>query len=222
MVETAERIRQGMELREMNQARLSELAQINKGALSSYLAGRYEPKQTTIYKIAKALNVNEAWLMGYDVPYQRTNHTEFISAEYEILDITAKNYEDKCELFQLLKYYVSIHFGDRKVSDFIDTDYCCTIYDLFFVKTDSIDLSLRILNEIVELFAIRQDRTGFSCLFNYKICENSILTKNEFASQMLVQKTMSIFSRLNSEGKDRVFEYANDIASLKHYASPKN
>lgn len=44
---------------------------LDNGALSSYISGKYEPKQTNIYKIAKALDVNEAWLMGHDVPMER-------------------------------------------------------------------------------------------------------------------------------------------------------
>ncbi|WP_243124926.1 hypothetical protein [Clostridium cuniculi] len=38
------------------------------------MSGKYTPKQNNIYLIAEALNVNEAWLMGYDVPMERTNN----------------------------------------------------------------------------------------------------------------------------------------------------
>ncbi|MDE6661982.1 MAG: helix-turn-helix domain-containing protein [Lachnospiraceae bacterium] len=67
----AERIREGMELRNLKQADLVEKTGISKGALSSYISGRYEPKQNNIYLIAKALSVNEAWLMGVDVPMEK-------------------------------------------------------------------------------------------------------------------------------------------------------
>lgn len=71
MDSVANRIRQGMELRGLKQVDIIERTGINKGALSSYLSGRYEPKQNNIYLIARALNVSEAWLMGYDVPMDR-------------------------------------------------------------------------------------------------------------------------------------------------------
>lgn len=64
----AKRIKEAMNEKEMKQAELVSLTKISKGALSSYISGKYEPKQTNIYKLAKALGVNEAWLMGYDVP----------------------------------------------------------------------------------------------------------------------------------------------------------
>lgn len=72
MKTTAERIKEGMELRDLKQADLAERTGISKGALSSYISGRYLPKQNNIYLIAKALNVNEAWLMGNDVPMERS------------------------------------------------------------------------------------------------------------------------------------------------------
>lgn len=71
MKTTAERIQEGMNLRNLKQSDLVEKTGISKGALSSYLSGRYVPKQNNIYLISKALNVNEAWLMGNDVPMER-------------------------------------------------------------------------------------------------------------------------------------------------------
>lgn len=70
---TAKRIKEGMEIRGIKQTELSEKTGISKGALSSYLSGRYLPKQNNIYLIAKALNVNEAWLMGADIPMERSD-----------------------------------------------------------------------------------------------------------------------------------------------------
>lgn len=64
----SERLVFAMSKRNMKQADLVKKTGINKGALSSYINGRYEPKQNNIYLLSKALNVNEAWLMGYDVP----------------------------------------------------------------------------------------------------------------------------------------------------------
>lgn len=60
-----------MDLRGLKQADLVEKTGISKGALSSYISGRYSPKQNNIYLISKALSVNEAWLMGADVPMER-------------------------------------------------------------------------------------------------------------------------------------------------------
>lgn len=58
-------------MRKMKQVDLVKITGIGKSSISTYLSGEYEPKQRNIYKIAKALDVNEAWLMGYDVPMER-------------------------------------------------------------------------------------------------------------------------------------------------------
>lgn len=71
MKTTAERIKEGMELRQLKQSDLVKKTGISKGALSSYISGRYVPKQNNIFLIAKALNVSESWLMGNDVPLER-------------------------------------------------------------------------------------------------------------------------------------------------------
>ena len=71
MSTTSQRIQEGLELRGLKQADLVEKTGISKGALSSYISGRYTPKQNNIYLIAKALDVNEAWLMGADVSMER-------------------------------------------------------------------------------------------------------------------------------------------------------
>lgn len=67
MKTTAERLKEAMEIRNMKQSEIIEKTGISKGALSSYVSGKYIPKQTNTYKIAQALNVDAAWLMGYDV-----------------------------------------------------------------------------------------------------------------------------------------------------------
>lgn len=73
MVECYKRIKEAMSLRNKTQAELCEMTGIPKSAMSQYVSGKFVPKQTRIYLLAQALNVNEAWLMGYDVPMERTS-----------------------------------------------------------------------------------------------------------------------------------------------------
>lgn len=74
--ETKDRIKEAMEIREIKQAELVEKTGIDKGQMSSYLSGKYKPKQGNLERIAKALFVDEAWLMGFDVPMERTASTK--------------------------------------------------------------------------------------------------------------------------------------------------
>ena len=81
----AERIRKGLLIRNMKQTDLVEKTGIGKSSISTYLSGEYEPKQRNIYKIAQALDVNEAWLMGYDVPMERRIAIEVSEEEKNLL-----------------------------------------------------------------------------------------------------------------------------------------
>lgn len=64
------RLQQALELNNIKAIELSERTGISRGALSSYISGRWKAKQDNLYRIAKALNVSPAWLMGYDVPME--------------------------------------------------------------------------------------------------------------------------------------------------------
>ena len=99
MSTTSKRIQEGMELRGLKQADLVEKTGISKGALSSYISGRYVPKQNNTFLIAKALNVNEAWLMGADVPMER-------------IDTGAEN--QTSEQKQLNEIYVQLSSNNRE------------------------------------------------------------------------------------------------------------
>lgn len=74
MVDTfANRLNAAMRLRNIKASELSEKTGISKSSLSEYINGKYEAKQDGVYLLAKALNINEAWLMGLDVPMERTD-----------------------------------------------------------------------------------------------------------------------------------------------------
>ena len=89
-VETCgKRIEEALTIRNMKQAELCKLASVPKSSLSLYLKGAYEPKQDRIYSMARVLNVNDAWLMGYDVPMERKNSQalELTESEKTMLDL---------------------------------------------------------------------------------------------------------------------------------------
>ena len=67
----AARISKALELRGMRQVDLVERTGIPKSAISQYCSGSFKPKQKRLFLIAEALNVDEAWLMGLDVPMER-------------------------------------------------------------------------------------------------------------------------------------------------------
>lgn len=86
------RLAKALLVRNMRQADLAEKTKIPKSSLSLYLKGAYEPKDDRIYVLAKALQVSEAWLMGYDVPMEKTDEVspsepQLTEGELELLKL---------------------------------------------------------------------------------------------------------------------------------------
>ncbi len=65
------RLIEAMNANGVKAAELSKRTGLSKAQISQYVNGVYEAKQIALYKLAVALNVSEAWLMGYDVQMGR-------------------------------------------------------------------------------------------------------------------------------------------------------
>ena len=68
---TPERIQEAMAATGIKQIELAEATGLSHSTISRYLSGKMEPKQKAIGLLAKALDVTEMWLWGYDVPQER-------------------------------------------------------------------------------------------------------------------------------------------------------
>lgn len=66
------RLREALEKRNMKAAELSKKTNVPEGAISYYLSGKSQPKGDRLYILCVALDVSEAWLLGYDTPMART------------------------------------------------------------------------------------------------------------------------------------------------------
>lgn len=66
------RIKEALAIRGLKQADLVRMTGIGKSSISTYISGAYDLKQQNTFLIAKAIDVIEAWLMGYDLPMERT------------------------------------------------------------------------------------------------------------------------------------------------------
>ncbi|EGQ2852177.1 LexA family transcriptional regulator [Staphylococcus pseudintermedius] len=66
-----DRLKQIMSERKISQSELSRRTGIGRNSISDYLNGKYEAKQDKVFELAKVLNVNEAWLMGFDISKNR-------------------------------------------------------------------------------------------------------------------------------------------------------
>lgn len=80
----AQRLREAMHLRRLNQTDLHDLTGIGKSSISTYLKGEYKAKQDKVDLLATVLDVNPAWLMGYDVPMEslRPQYNHYVASPY--------------------------------------------------------------------------------------------------------------------------------------------
>ena len=72
------RLKQAMEIRNIKQVDLVEKTKLDKTLINKYLAGVSNARQRKLTLLADALNVNEIWLMGYDVPMDREIKTDIL------------------------------------------------------------------------------------------------------------------------------------------------
>lgn len=69
------RLDKAMKLRNIKSVELHEKTGISESLLSKYLSGNALARQKKIFALSKALDVNPAWLMGYDVPISDNTRT---------------------------------------------------------------------------------------------------------------------------------------------------
>lgn len=70
-IQRKNRIEKALNLRGMKRVELAEKTGISKATISNWINQKYQPKQVNLMVLAKALDVSEMWLAGYDVPMER-------------------------------------------------------------------------------------------------------------------------------------------------------
>ena len=83
---TKDRLKVAMNLNGKKQIDLVNETGINRGTISRYLSGKYEPKADTINKLAIALDCSEMWLWGYDVPRKRSPEQKKNDAKAKVIN----------------------------------------------------------------------------------------------------------------------------------------
>lgn len=67
-----DRLKEALSIRGMKAIDLSKKLNISRGTISYYMSGKSSPKADRLNLICSTLNVSEAWMLGYDVPMERT------------------------------------------------------------------------------------------------------------------------------------------------------
>lgn len=100
----ANRLSLALAARGKKQIELVQATGVNKSTISRYLKGEREPKQTALFKIANFLEVSEAWLLGYNVPMERTAEQK---KNDDLVQVIAKLRKDP-EFFEVVSILASL------------------------------------------------------------------------------------------------------------------
>lgn len=111
---TSTRLKQIMKERNLRQVDLLEMVKpfcekynvkINKSDISQYLSGKVKPGQEKLSMLGMALNINETWLMGYEVPKEKQFAIEKTTlSENEILLLKNFNMLNESGKSKLIEY----------------------------------------------------------------------------------------------------------------------
>lgn len=129
-VPVSQRLKEYMEINNLKQADIIAKCRpysrktgtdIYKSLLSQYVSGSREPSSEKLVILAKALNVSDAWLAGYDVPMERSSEA-VIADQASALGEAARD----PELIEMLQKIQQLDAPDRKkLSGYLDA-----LYDL--------------------------------------------------------------------------------------------
>ena len=108
----ANRLTLAIAIRNIKPVELSEKTGIDKSKISSYMSGRYKAKQDGVFLLSQALNVDPAWLMGYDVPMERE---DFRYASHDGIDIEGLSEEDIKEINGFVDYIRNRNKNKRRI-----------------------------------------------------------------------------------------------------------
>ena len=108
------RLCKAMSIRNVKAIDLVRKTGLSKPQLSQYINGICEAKQAALYKLAVALDVSEAWLMGYDVDMQRVTTAQESNTIEELIKLHYG--KDALYLLQLIS-----SLNDQGIKKVVDT-----------------------------------------------------------------------------------------------------
>lgn len=114
------RLKDAMNIRGLKAVDLVERTGYTKSKISQYMNGVYEPKPDALFTIAKVLDVDEGWLMGYDCPMDKKLNLECKkngSREEQVMDAIQSVFGSQA--FELISDYLTMNpDGQKKLAGY--------------------------------------------------------------------------------------------------------
>ncbi len=81
----SKRLEAALKIRQMRQSVLASKVGVSRAIITMYLKGRTTPRKNRLSKISEALDVQAAWLLGYDVSMMPPKRIEDVSEEIRLM-----------------------------------------------------------------------------------------------------------------------------------------
>lgn len=90
---TSTRLKEALKLRNLTPAELARRSGVDKSAICKYMQGKIHPKSDSLMKLADALMVSPAWLLGVDdtQPKKVNSNTYLADAGIDLSVLTKAN-----------------------------------------------------------------------------------------------------------------------------------
>lgn len=102
------RLEKALLIRNMKPVELHEKTGISESLISKYLSNNAIARQKKLTLLADALNVNEVWLLGYDVPMEKNfkagTTNDFRMASYDGIDTEGLDEQDIKEINAFVEF----------------------------------------------------------------------------------------------------------------------
>lgn len=185
---------------------------MNKSDISQYLSGKVEPSQNKLFILGSALNVNETWLMGFDVPMERNNYEDSNISKFD------EELNDAINIIESQGFSVS--YSDGRYGDTITVknrsgEVIFSNYDWELVnRYEAIYRKYNFVNAVF-LLGLNNDSESFSKFYSIPKPGSANYVFSDIDNRLtdIVYK----FQELNETGKDKAYGYISDLSEQPKY-----
>lgn len=122
----SDRLKKILDIRNMKQVELCEKTKLSSGLINKYLKGKAFARQDKLSILAEALDTNEVWLMGYDVPMDK-NYGKSKLTEINVINLSTNEvvqtfpYSYRTDIAEDdPKNYFAIYASDSSMAPLLD------------------------------------------------------------------------------------------------------
>lgn len=199
----ASRLNKILEIRNMKQVELCEKTKLSSGLINKYLKGKAFARQDKLSILADALDTNEVWLMGYDVPMDK-NYGKSKLTEIKVINLSTN------EIVQTVpfsyrtdiaeddpKNYFAIYASDSSMAPLLDVGDIAIIkkYDKF-INMKTYLLKIKNGNPIIRKIIQTDDKKielHAMNMYNFPIQKDLLLEDIEILGEVIRVENNSAF-----------------------------